>query len=73
MMAGGAEPMLTMTIAAQKRLSMVLALPEADRAELASALIASLDGARRGCGARGETGDDWVDVRARILAELGEP
>ncbi len=75
-----------MTGVARKLLQDLLALPEEDRAELASELIASLDGPpdadweetwlheldRRvaAAEANGDTGDDWAAVRASILAEL---
>ncbi len=75
-----------MTGAARKLLDDLLALPEVDRAELASELIASLDGPADGdwestwlaevdrrvdeAKQNGDAGDDWADVRARILGEL---
>jgi len=75
-----------MTDAARKYLPELLALPEDDRAELASELISSLDGPpdadweatwlaeidRRVAAAQksGETGEEWSDVRARILRDL---
>jgi len=76
-----------MSAAAQKLLHDVLALPEEERLEVASEIIASLDGPpdadwnaawvaeldRRldAAKAHGETGADWLDVRARILRRLG--
>lgn len=76
-----------MSDAARKVLSDALALSDDERAELASELIASLDGPadrdlenawlaeidRRVAAAleRGEPGDDWTAVRARLLGELG--
>jgi len=76
-----------MTDAARKLLRDVLALPEDERLELASEIIASVDGPhdadweavwlaeldRRTAAAkqRGESGADWTDVRARILERLG--
>lgn len=75
-----------MTGAAKKLLDDLLALPEEDRAELAAELLASLDGPpdadwdeswlaetdRRVEAAKspGETGSDWTDARARVLASL---
>jgi putative addiction module component (TIGR02574 family) len=75
-----------MTGVARKLLEDLLALPEEDRAELASELIASLDGPpdasweetwleeidRRVAAAEesDDTGEDWLAVRARILGEL---
>jgi putative addiction module component (TIGR02574 family) len=76
-----------MSNAARKLLQDVLALPEDERLELASEIIASVDGPcdadweaawlaeldRRTAAAhqRGESGSDWTDVRARILKRLG--
>jgi putative addiction module component (TIGR02574 family) len=76
-----------MSDAARKISKDVLALPENERRELASEIIASVDGPgdadwdavwlaeldRRSEAAkgRGETGADWTDVRARILKRLG--
>jgi putative addiction module component (TIGR02574 family) len=76
-----------MTSAAEKLLQDVLALPEAERLELASEIIASVDGPpdadweqawlaeldRRVDAARqrNEPGDEWHLVRARILRRLG--
>lgn len=76
-----------MSAAAQKVLHDVLALSEEERLEVATEIIASLDGApdadwdqswlaeldRRLDSAKvqGETGADWVDARARILRRLG--
>ncbi len=72
---------------ARKLLADVLALPEQERLELASEIIASVDGPgdpdwesawsaeldRRAdaAKARGETASEWTDVRARILKRLG--
>ena len=72
---------------ARKLLHDALALSEDERLELASDLIASVDGpADTGWDAAwlaeldkrvetareaGQTGSDWVDVRARILQRLG--
>lgn len=71
---------------ARKLLDDVLALPEEDRARIATEVIASLDGPpdadweatwlseldRRVEAAKqaGETGTDWSDVRADLLADL---
>jgi putative addiction module component (TIGR02574 family) len=76
-----------MSDAARKLLEEVLNLPENERLELASEIIASVDGPhdagwdvawlgeldRRldAAKSRGETGSDWTDVRARILGRLG--
>lgn len=76
-----------MTSSARKLLQDVLALPEDERLELASEIIASVDGPqdadwesawlaaldRRADAAkgRGETASEWSDVRARILKRLG--
>ncbi len=75
-----------MTDAARKILDEVLALPEEDRAHIVTEVIASLDGPpdadweatwlaeldRRVEDAKraGETGTDWSEVRAGLLAEL---
>ena len=75
-----------MSDAARKLLEDVLALPEAERLELASEIIASVDGPhdadwestwlaeldRRADAAktRGESGSDWSEARARILNRL---
>jgi putative addiction module component (TIGR02574 family) len=72
---------------AHKLLEDVLALPEDERLELASEIIASVDGPsdldwesawlgeldRRAeaAKARGGTASEWTDVRARILKRLG--
>jgi len=77
-----------MTDAARKLLDDVLALPEKDRARIATEVLASLDGPpdadweatwlaeldRRVEEAQraGETGEDWRDLRADLLAELRE-
>ncbi len=76
-----------MTTAARKLLDEVLALPESDRLEIASEIIASVDGPpdadweaawsaeldKRVAAAqsRGEPASDWVSARGRILAGLG--
>jgi Putative addiction module component len=78
-----------MTGPARRLLQDVLALPEAERLELASEIIASVDGPRNGdwefawmaeldrsadaARARGEAASEWIDVRARILDRLGRP
>jgi putative addiction module component (TIGR02574 family) len=78
-----------MSDAARKILQDVLALPEDERLELASDIIASVDGPRdadwdaawlaeldrrtKAAEDRGESGSDWTDVRARILKRLGRP
>jgi putative addiction module component (TIGR02574 family) len=77
-----------MTGSARKLLQDVLALPEDERLELASEIIASVDGPgdadwdsawlaeldRRtdAAKARGETASEWTDARARILKRLGQ-
>lgn len=76
-----------MSDAARKLLDEALALPEEERLELASEIIASVDGPRdadwedawlaeldrrtEAAKARGESGSDWSDARARILQRLG--
>jgi putative addiction module component (TIGR02574 family) len=76
-----------MTDAAKKLLEAASALPEDERLELASELIASVDGPpdgdwesawlaepdRRAEAARdrGEPASEWSDVRARLLSQLG--
>ena len=76
-----------MTDAAKKLLEAASALPEDERLELASELIASVDGPpdgdwestwvaeldRRMQAARekGELAPEWSEVRARVLAQLG--
>jgi putative addiction module component (TIGR02574 family) len=76
-----------MTGPARKLLQDVLALPEAERLELASEIIASVDGQRDNdwepawlteldrradaASSRGETASEWADVRGRILGRLG--
>jgi putative addiction module component (TIGR02574 family) len=76
-----------MTGSARKLLDEVLALPEGERLELASEIIASVDGPHDGdwehvwlaeldrrveaARARGETAADWSEVRFRILKRLG--
>jgi hypothetical protein len=73
--------------AARKMLQDALMLPEAERPELASAIIASVDGPRDAhwdaawlaeldrrrdvAKACGESGSDWAEARARILKRLG--
>jgi putative addiction module component (TIGR02574 family) len=68
-------------------LEAVLALPEDERLQVASEILASVDGPREGdwdsawlaeldrrakaAKGRGETAADWTDVRARILQRLG--
>jgi len=77
-----------MTGSARKLLEDVLALPEDERLELASEIIASVDGPgdpdwesawlteldRRtdAAKARGETASEWTEARARILKRLGQ-
>lgn len=72
---------------ARKLLQDVLALPEQERLELATEIIASVDGPRDAdweaawlaeldrrtdaAKQRGETGADWSDARKRILKRLG--
>lgn len=76
-----------MSDAARKLLDEALALSEDERLELASEIIASVDGPRdadweqawlaeldrrtEAAKTRGETGSDWSDARARILGRLG--
>lgn len=76
-----------MSDAARKLLQDVLTLTEEERLELASAIIASVDGPRDAdwegvwlaeldrrtdaATARGESGSDWAEARARILKRLG--
>jgi putative addiction module component (TIGR02574 family) len=76
-----------MTGSARKLLQDVLALPEDERLELASEIIASVDGPhdgdwedtwlaeldRRAAAAktRGGAASEWTEVRARILRRLG--
>lgn len=78
-----------MTGSARELLQDVLALPEDERLELASQIIASVDGPHdadwesawlgeldrrtEAAKARGETASEWIDVRARILKRLGRP
>jgi putative addiction module component (TIGR02574 family) len=75
-----------MTTSAQRLLADVLGLPEDERLELASEIIASvdgpgysdwgaawlaeLDGRVQAATARGEPALDWADARARILKRL---
>lgn len=65
----------------------MLTLPEDERLELASEIIASVDGPRDtgweaawlgeldrrvdAAKGRGESGSDWTDARSRILKRLG--
>jgi putative addiction module component (TIGR02574 family) len=76
-----------MTGSTHRLLQDVLALSEDERLELASEIIASVDGPRdadwdsawlaeldrrvESADARGEVGADWTEVRARILSRLG--
>ena len=76
-----------MTHAGKKLLEAAQALPEDERLELASELIASVDGPpdadwdsawlseldRRLAAARdrGESAPEWSEVRARVLRQLG--
>jgi len=76
-----------MTGSARRLLEDVLSLPEEERLELASEIIASVDGPpdadwetawlaeldRRVAAskARGSLGSEWSEARARILARLG--
>lgn len=76
-----------MSDAARKLLAEVLSLPESERLELASEIIASVDGPTEDgwqsawlrevdrrieiAKTRGEIGSDWADARARILRRLG--
>jgi len=76
-----------MTGSARKLLDEVLALPEAERLEMASEIIASVDGPRDGdwdaawlaeldrradaAKSRGQSASEWSDVRARVLKGLG--
>jgi len=84
---GSCGKLIDMSDPARKLLHEALALSENERLELASDLIASVDGpADAGWDAAwlaelderveiareaGHTGADWVDVRARILGRLG--
>lgn len=84
---GCARMTKTMSEAARKLLDEVLALPEDERLELASEIIASVDGPRDAdweaswlaeldrrvdrAKARGESGLDWTDARSQILKRLG--
>jgi putative addiction module component (TIGR02574 family) len=76
-----------MSSSTRRLLQDVLALPENERLELASEIIASVDGPGDGdweaawlaelgrrverANARGDSGADWTDARARILKRLG--
>ena len=76
-----------MTRASREILDRALALPEEERLDVATELIASVDGPpdadwdaswlaeldRRAQAARerGEPASEWTEVRARILARLG--
>jgi putative addiction module component (TIGR02574 family) len=78
-----------MTSSARRLLGDVLALPEDERLELASEIIASVDGPRdanweeawlaeldrrvEAANRRGEPVADWTDARARILKRLRPP
>ncbi len=78
-----------MTGSARKLLQDVLALPADERLELASEIIASVDGPgdadwestwlaeldwrAESAKARGEAGSEWSEARARILKRLGRP
>jgi putative addiction module component (TIGR02574 family) len=78
--------LLDMSDAARKLLDEALTLPEQERLELASEIIASVDGPQDGdweqawlaeldrrtqaAKARGQTGCDWSEARARILERL---
>lgn len=73
--------------AARKLLQEVLALPEDERLELASKIIASVDGPRDAgwdaawlseldrrvdaAKSHDESGADWTDIRSRVLKRLG--
>ena len=77
-----------MTTPSKRLLDEALALPEADRLDLASELIASVDGPSDGdwqavwtaeidrriaaADRRGDSGGGWSEARARILAQLGK-
>lgn len=77
-----------MSVAAKKVLADALALPESDRAELASEILASFAGPEdpdwdtswlQECDDReadavrtGNKGSAWTEVRARILVDLRE-
>jgi putative addiction module component (TIGR02574 family) len=72
---------------ARKLLQDALSLPDEDRLELASEILASVDGPREldwepswlaeldrrteAAKARGEAASDWTEVRTRILKRLG--
>ncbi len=76
-----------MTSSARKLLEDALSLTEDERLELASEIIASVDGPRdadweeawlaeldrrvAAAKARGEVASDWSEARARILRRLG--
>jgi putative addiction module component (TIGR02574 family) len=77
-----------MTRASKRLLDDALSLPEEDRLELASELIASVDGPPDGdweaawtaeidrriaaANRRGAPAAEWSEVRARVLSELGK-
>ena len=77
----------SMTDAAKKLLEAASALPEDERLELASELIASVDGPPDGnwesawlaeldsrveaAQNKGEPAPEWSEVRARVLSQLG--
>jgi len=76
-----------MSNAARKLLEEALTLPENERLDLATAILASMDGGadegweaswsaeadRRieAASARGDSGAEWSAVRSRVLARLG--
>lgn len=76
-----------MSNAARKLLEQALVLPEEERLEIVTAILASVDGApdegwdaawsaeadRRieAARARGDSGAEWSAVRSRVLARLG--
>jgi putative addiction module component (TIGR02574 family) len=78
-----------MTSSARKLLQDALVLPEDERLELASEIIASVDGPRdanwdaswlaeldrrtEAAKARGETASEWTEARERILRRHGRP
>jgi putative addiction module component (TIGR02574 family) len=78
-----------MTSSARKLLQDALALSEDERLELASEIIASVDGPRdadweaawlaeldrrtEAAKVRGGAGTEWTEARARILKRLGRP
>jgi len=76
-----------MTKAARKLLDEILALPEKERLDIASEIMASVDGAsdadwdaawlaelehrREAAAQRKEAAPSWDEVRARVLSQLG--